>query len=183
MAVRPPSTEQCDFVVKKRAGGGWYRHGFFELFRSQLRRNFRAEKRAPFCGVATNKLETLCRMPQKKLSALPESHRVLKRLLGCKWTYSVFPLLRDGINRPGVLEKSIEGMTAKVLGDCLRKNVSMGILEKKIYPEIPPRVEYHFTDFGKRFLDIFAILENFQEDICATMNRPVVKKPRKNLIG
>ena len=89
-------------------------------------------------------------------------------MLGCKWSFSVFPLLREGVNRPGMMERRIEGISAKVLGECLQKNVSLGILEKKVFPEIPPRVEYHFTDFGRRFLEVFSVVESFQADIDAS---------------
>jgi DNA-binding HxlR family transcriptional regulator len=116
---------------------------------------------------------------KKSPPPVPDTHRILKRLLGCKWSFSIFPLLRAGINRPGAIERSIDGMTAKVLGECLRKNVSLGLLEKKTFPEIPPRVEYHFTAFGRRFLKMFAVVESFQAEIEAQAQRSPAKKRRR----
>lgn len=61
--------------------------------------------------------------------------------------------------------RSVEGLTTKVLNECLRKNVDFGILEKVSYNELPPRVEYRVTDFGVRFVRILDQLESLQEEI------------------
>ncbi len=53
-------------------------------------------------------------------------------------------------------------MSTKVLNDCLRKNIEFGILEKKIYPELPPRVEYVVTEFGTQFLAVVDRLEDLE---------------------
>ena len=63
--------------------------------------------------------------------------------------------------------KSVEGLTTKVLNECLRKNVEFGILQKNVYPEVPPRVEYAVTDFGKKFMRILDELEKLQDEIQA----------------
>jgi DNA-binding HxlR family transcriptional regulator len=49
----------------------------------------------------------------------------------------------------------------------LRKNVEFGILQKNVYPEVPPRVEYAVTDFGKKFMRILDELEKLQDEIQA----------------
>ncbi len=61
--------------------------------------------------------------------------------------------------------RSVEGLTTKVLNDCLRKNTQFGILEKISYNELPPRVEYHVTAFGEKFLRVLDQLEELQHDI------------------
>lgn len=114
-------------------------------------------------------------MPAKTFHEVPLSHRILKRILGCKWSMSIYPLLRSGVNRPGAIERGIEGMTAKVLSECLKKNVELGILEKTTFPEIPPRVEYRFTELGQRFLKVFAVIESFQKEIERTHSKREVK--------
>jgi DNA-binding HxlR family transcriptional regulator len=88
--------------------------------------------------------------------------RMVEDIVGCKWSLTVLDLVRRGVNRPGAMEHAVEGLTAKVLNERLRKLVRFGILEKTSYPEIPPRVEYRLTDFGRRFsgiLDQIAALE------------------------
>jgi len=54
--------------------------------------------------------------------------------------------------RPGEMVRRVEGLTIKVLNGCLRKNLEFGILEKQVFNELPPRVEYRVTPFGERFM-------------------------------
>ena len=61
--------------------------------------------------------------------------------------------------------RSIEGLTTKVLNECLRKNVEFGIIERIAYNEVPPRVEYQVTEFGRKFLRILDELEQLQQEI------------------
>ena len=61
--------------------------------------------------------------------------------------------------------RSVEGLSTKVLNSCLRKNIEFGILERIAYPEIPPRVEYVLTPFGKKFIRILDELEKLQDEI------------------
>lgn len=60
---------------------------------------------------------------------------------------------------------SVEGLTTKVLNECLKKNVQFGILERVTYNEIPPRVEYKVTQFGTKFIRVLDELENLQCEI------------------
>ena len=80
-------------------------------------------------------------------SAPQQSARMVETIFGCKWSLTVYQLLAHGINRPGEMVRSVEGLTTKVLNECLRRNVKFGILERLSYPETPPRVEYRVTPF------------------------------------
>ena len=71
--------------------------------------------------------------------------RLLEDVIGCRWTISVLRAVGDGVNRPGALERHIEGISAKVLSDRLKHFQRAGIFERVQYPEIPPRVEYRLT--------------------------------------
>ena len=79
---------------------------------------------------------------------------MMETIYGCKWSLTVFKLIAQGTIRPGEMVRCVEGLTTKVLNECLRKNVEFGILEKKIYADLPPRVEYHLTDFGEKFTSV-----------------------------
>ena len=87
---------------------------------------------------------------------------MVEAIYGCKWSLTVYQLLANGINRPGEMVRSVEGLSTKVLNSCLRKNVEFGIIERIAYPEIPPRVEYVVTPFGKKFIRILDELEKLQ---------------------
>jgi len=93
------------------------------------------------------------------------SARMVETIYGCKWSLTVYQLLAHDINRPGEMVRNVEGLTTKVLNQCLKRNVEFGILEKQIYNELPPRVEYQVTPFGKKFLAILEQLEQLQQDI------------------
>jgi len=74
--------------------------------------------------------------------------------IGGKWKPIIIYLMRKGANRFGVLERGIEGITKQMLTKQLREMEADGILERKIYPEIPPRVEYFFTPYGKSLFPV-----------------------------
>jgi len=90
---------------------------------------------------------------------------MVEAIYGCKWSLTVYQLLASGINRPGEMVRSVDGLTTKVLNECLRKNMGFGIVERVAYNEVPPRVEYVVTPFGKKFIRILDGLEKLQSEI------------------
>lgn len=94
---------------------------------------------------------------------------MVETIFGCKWSLTVYQLLAGGINRPGEMVRSVEGLTTKVLNECLRKNMAFGILERQAYDESPPRVEYAVTPFGRKFIRILDELEALQGEIANEM--------------
>ena len=56
----------------------------------------------------------------------------------------------------------MNGLSKKVLYDCLNKNVEFGILERIEFNEVPRRVEYHVTKIGDRFIEILDRIERLQ---------------------
>jgi DNA-binding HxlR family transcriptional regulator len=111
---------------------------------------------------------------EKKLSRrLPPRQvgRMVETVVGCKWSLTVVDLVQRGIRRPGEMERTVEGLTAKVLNDCLRLLVSYSVLEKRSYPEVPPRVEYHFTPFGRKFVETFKFLDALEKQLNRTQRK------------
>jgi DNA-binding HxlR family transcriptional regulator len=90
---------------------------------------------------------------------------VVESVFGCKWSLSILGLIRRGVCRPSVIEREIEGLTPRVKNYYFRRMMKLGILEKIVYPEVPPHVEYRLTDFGKRFLPIIDAIEKLQKDL------------------
>ena len=90
---------------------------------------------------------------------------MVETIYGCKWSLTVYQLLANGINRPGEMVRSVEGLSTKVLNECLKRNVEFGILDKQMFNELPPRVEYQVTPFGEKFLLILNQLESLQNEI------------------
>lgn len=92
----------------------------------------------------------------------PAAERMVHEICGCKWSLTIYRLLDDGITRPGAMVRHVDGLTTKVLNECLRRNVAHGVLERHSYPEVPPRVEYAFTPFGLAFRKIMADLSDLE---------------------
>ena len=69
-------------------------------------------------------------------------------LIGDKWKVLILRDLMDGTKRFGELKKSIGTVSQKVLTAQLRDMEEKGLLIRKVYAEVPPRVEYTLTDTG-----------------------------------
>ena len=104
-------------------------------------------------------------------SAPERSARMVETIFGCKWSLTVYQLLATDINRPGEMVRSVEGLSTKVLNECLRRNVEFGILERNSFNEVPPRVEYNVTKFGSKFIRILDDLEKLQSEINTDFNK------------
>jgi DNA-binding HxlR family transcriptional regulator len=110
----------------------------------------------------------LKRLRLSRKSPPERAARMVETIYRCKWSLTVYGLLASGVQRPGEMVRCVEGLTKKVLNECLRKNVGFGILERRAYPEIPPRVEYTFTPFGRRFVRVLDDLEDLQKELSDT---------------
>lgn len=95
----------------------------------------------------------------------PDVAFILQNVLGCKWTLHILAEVRRGVNRPGQLVRSADGLTTKVLNERLTKLVRFELLEKTSYPEVPPRVEYELTDFGNRFSSLLDEIDRLQAEL------------------
>jgi DNA-binding HxlR family transcriptional regulator len=87
---------------------------------------------------------------------------MVEDIVGCKWSLSVLKLVRDGVVRPGAMQRSVAGLSTKVLNERLRKLTRYGILKKEVYSEVPPRVEYTLTAFGKKFGGLVEDIDTLQ---------------------
>lgn len=76
------------------------------------------------------------------------SRAVLDRIAD-KWTSLVIYALSEGTKRYGELERSIGGISQKMLTQTLRSLEDDGLVERKIYPVVPPHVEYSLTPLGR----------------------------------
>src|SRR5690348_18337795 len=71
-----------------------------------------------------------------------------------KWTLLVIRDLAEGRTRFCELERSLEGISPRTLSLRLRALEEEGIVERRTFPEVPPRVEYVLTDKGRALLPI-----------------------------
>ncbi|WP_293946925.1 MULTISPECIES: winged helix-turn-helix transcriptional regulator [unclassified Sphingobacterium] len=79
-------------------------------------------------------------------------------LIANKWTLLTLMALMQGIKRTNELQKQINDISPKMLNETLKRLVDYGMVQRKVYPEVPPRVEYRLTSFGKSTADPLAAL-------------------------
>jgi len=70
-------------------------------------------------------------------------------LIADKWTMLILMALMQGTKRNSELQRQIQGISPKMLAQTLKTLIGYGMVNRKAYPEVPPRVEYSLTKFGK----------------------------------
>jgi DNA-binding HxlR family transcriptional regulator len=76
------------------------------------------------------------------------SRKVLDRIAD-KWTALVIHVLSNGTKRSGELRRAVTGISQKMLTQTLRSLEDDGLVARKVYPVVPPMVEYSLTPLGK----------------------------------
>lgn len=84
---------------------------------------------------------------KRDLPACPVATTI--KLIGNKWKLLLLQEILPGAKRFGELQKSLEGISQKVLTDNLREMESDGIVTRTAYAEVPPRVEYSVSELGE----------------------------------
>ena len=84
---------------------------------------------------------------KKELPACPVETTLT--LIGVKWKVLILRDLMPGTKRFGELKKSVGNVSQKVLTAQLRTMEESGLVNRKVYAEVPPRVEYSLTELGK----------------------------------
>jgi DNA-binding HxlR family transcriptional regulator len=69
-------------------------------------------------------------------------------ILSGKWKPIILWRIQNGVNRFGELKKQIPGITQKMLTQQLRELEQDRILDRKVFAQVPPRVEYSFSEYG-----------------------------------
>ncbi|MCY9540071.1 helix-turn-helix transcriptional regulator [Paenibacillus alvei] len=83
-------------------------------------------------------------------------------VIGTKWTFLIIrDLLIGGTMRFSDLLRAMDGISPKTLSLRLKELEDHGIVDRNVYPEVPPRVEYTLTDKGKLLEGIFIELKRF----------------------
>ena len=94
--------------------------------------------------------------------ACPVTHCM--SVIGGKWKTIIIYLVSLGINRFGKMQRNCEGISKQMLTNQLRELEKDGILERKIYAEIPPRVEYFITAKGESLFPIIESMKTWGEE-------------------
>lgn len=86
------------------------------------------------------------------------------QLIGNKWKLLIIRNLRARPWRFNELQRSLEGISQKVLTDSLRSMEEDGIITRTVYPEVPPRVEYALSELGETMRPILDSMETWGKE-------------------
>jgi DNA-binding HxlR family transcriptional regulator len=90
-------------------------------------------------------------------------------IIGGKWKPVIIYNVSRGINRFGEMQRAMPGISKKMLTQELRDLERNGILNRKIYAEIPPRVEYSLTEQGKATLPVLQSMVDWGKAYAKTL--------------
>ena len=85
-------------------------------------------------------------------------------IIGGKWKALVLWCLKDEIKRNGELKRLIPNISQKMLTQQLRELEDSGIVERIVYPVVPPKVEYKLTIMGKKLIPILVELHDWGKE-------------------
>ncbi len=101
-----------------------------------------------------------------------DAHNVYGRLCPCrdlldiianKWATLVIGVLQDGPQRFGAVQRRLEGVTPKVLTATLKRLEGARLIDRTVYPAVPPHVEYSLTSLGETLVAPLAALRAWAE--------------------
>ncbi|WP_125710894.1 winged helix-turn-helix transcriptional regulator [Companilactobacillus zhongbaensis] len=85
-------------------------------------------------------------------------------IIGGKWKPLILCHLKKGTMRTGQLRRVIPNITQKVLTEQLRELEASGIVNRKVYEQVPPKVEYSLSDYGKTLNNLLTELCHWGEE-------------------
>lgn len=98
-------------------------------------------------------------MKKNDLPACPVE--ITLSLMGDKWKFLIIRDLLTGTKRFGELQRLVGGVSQKVLTNNLRQMEESGLINRKVFAEVPPRVEYSLTNLGYSLKPILDSMVNW----------------------
>lgn len=94
-----------------------------------------------------------------------------QKIIGGKWTMLIIQYLSEGTLRFGQLQRKLPMMTQSTLTKQLRNLEEFGLVERIVYPQVPPKVEYSLSEIGKKFMPVLSELSVWGEEYKKYMSR------------
>jgi DNA-binding HxlR family transcriptional regulator len=82
-------------------------------------------------------------------------------LIGTKWKPLILFHLLEGASRSGILQKKIQGISNKMFTQTVRQLEKDGLITRKVFPVVPPKVEYKLSVRGKSLEPILRSLDSW----------------------
>jgi len=98
-------------------------------------------------------------------------HRVTD-VLRCKWALAVLHTIERGVSRPSEIQRENPGLSSKVLSQRLRKLADFGLIDRRVFAEVPPKVQYTLTVRGRELAALVASVAAFAEQWAGEMQEP-----------
>jgi len=92
-------------------------------------------------------------------------------MIGGKWKPIALFHLKDGVMRSGELQRSLHGIANKMFTQTVRELEQTGLVERIVYPAVPPKVEYRLTPMGESVIPVIETLNNWGKDISIKYNK------------
>jgi len=99
---------------------------------------------------------------EMELAAICPMHNVM-RILGGRWKIALLFFVHQKHNRFSLLQKKMPFITTKMLSQQLKELEQDKLINRKVYAEVPPRVEYSLTKKGRSLLPVLEDLYNWGE--------------------
>lgn len=106
---------------------------------------------------------------------------VTMNYIGGKWKTVVLWYLRKDKKRFSELKKLIPNITEKMLSLQLKDLERDGIVGRKLYPQVPPRVEYFLTDFGKSLIPMLEEIARWGRNLAESKGKVIDKEKKKSI--
>ncbi|MGS0527995.1 winged helix-turn-helix transcriptional regulator [Zobellia nedashkovskayae] len=100
-------------------------------------------------------------------------------LIADKWTLLIIMSLLQGTKRNSEIQRQVQGITPKMLAQTLKTLLKYGMVDRKVFPEVPPRVEYTLTEFGRSLSEPLSLLFDWSLDWEDELNKIYSKKKRR----
>ena len=110
-------------------------------------------------------------MPHKPYMCPVEA---LVDVVGGKWKMPILTLLFEGTKRYGELRQHLPRVTERMLTIQLRELEQFGIVQRKVYAEVPAKVEYSLTDLGLSLEPVLQVMLTWSENYLCTIEQKAV---------
>lgn len=97
----------------------------------------------------------------KKISLGCSSVKVTLDVIGGKWKPLIMFLVKERTMRFSELQREIDGITQKMLTEQLRELEKDGLVHRKVFPQVPPKVEYSITEYGKTLVPVLETMHKW----------------------
>ncbi|MGX7688990.1 helix-turn-helix domain-containing protein [Flectobacillus sp. BAB-3569] len=93
-----------------------------------------------------------------------------------KWKIRLLWFINEGHKRPSELQRKIPDATRRVLNIQLNELEAHDLVTKKIYPVVPPKVEYSLTEFGKSLIPVLSVLGQWGDNNEEKLRSVIMKR-------